>query len=181
MLTGMAWAKKAARDGVGWSRAEACFRAALSTPKTGWPEEPLPGATGWQSRLRLAGCLLAQGRPTEAAAELRAVLAERPDDLDAQLAWAEAHVHTDPRRALALAEPLLPRGCADAWLIAADACEALGADAERAAFLERARVFPLHAPHRRARLLAARTLGPAGSTLAAYAPRAPALHSARRS
>ena len=174
LLTGTAWAKRELADGEGWAEAERWFRAALATKKTGWPEEPLPGATGWQSSLRLAVTLLAQGRPAEALPLLTTVLAERPDDLDAQLALAEAHVSANPRRALALAEPLLSRPVADAWLIAADACEALGLDAERRAFLDRALALPLQSLHRRPRLVAARTLGPLWATLAGYAPQTPA-------
>lgn len=173
LLTGLAWAQKACRTGLGWEEAEAAFRAALAAPRSGHAEEVLPGATGWVSRSRLGVTLLAQGRHAAARPMLEAALAESPEDLETLLAHAESQLGLDPRAALGACEPLLARGSADPWLIAADACEALGAWGERATFLERALSLPLLSPHRRARLVAARALSAAAPALAALGTRVP--------
>ncbi len=174
LLSGMAWTRKASLTGEGWDHAEASFRAALAAPKEGWNEEVLPGALGWHSAVRLAITLLAQGRPTEALPWIERAKVENPQNLDILLAHVEALVSLDPTAALQQVEPHLTLDSADAWLLAAQACEALGASADRQTFLGQALRLPLLTGHRRARLLAARTLNACGPLFAAHRPRRPA-------
>jgi len=174
LLAGMAWSTKAAAEGAGWDAAEAAFRRALAADGGSWADEVLPGATSWQAAARLAQVLLATGRHDEAVVVLAPLPARPGEDLDPGLLLAEARLPRDPGGVLTTLEPVLPRASgADTWLLAAQACEALGAWNERNAFLARASSLPVPEPRLIAKLRAARAVGTAAELFGQVPPLPP--------
>lgn len=117
--------------------AEAALRRALARHGETHPDEVLPGATSWAASRLLGQVLLAARRPREALAAYDAALVMQPADPEARLGRAEALLGDQPAVALREVEPLLGQ-TADAWIVAAAACDALGAVAERRGFVARA-------------------------------------------
>lgn len=137
-----------------------------------YADEIVPGATSWAADVRLGLVHLAAERPAAARAAFERALAS-PVDRDARLGLAEGSLLDGrPADTLRAVEPLLGDG-ADAWILAAAACDALGLAAERRAFLGRGAALPLGASHRRARLVALRTLDRAAECLAEVGVAAP--------
>jgi len=114
------------------------------------------GSTGWAARARLGGVALVQGRHAVARDAFLAVLREKPDHIEARLGLVESSLaEGDAKSALRQIEDLARdervRSRPDPWVLAAGACEALGALADMASFIARARAagHDYVAPHRR--------------------------------
>ncbi|MES2643976.1 MAG: glycosyltransferase [Myxococcota bacterium] len=144
--------------------AVAALEAARARHGEAFADEIVPGATSWAADVRIGLVHLAAGRPDAAAVAFTRALTS-PLARDANLGLAEtALLAGRPGDTLRAVEPLLGDG-ADAWILAAAACDAMGLAAERRAFLGRGVALPLGAPHRRARLLALRALDAAAECL----------------
>ncbi len=153
------------------------FEAARAKHGGTFADEIIPGATSWAADARLGAVYLASDRSVGPRPDAARVAFARgvgtPLDRTARLGLAEADLLLGrPGETLRGVEPLLGDG-ADAWLLAAAACDALGLPAERRAFLGRGIALPLAAPHRRDRLTALRTLDPLAERFAALGVPAP--------
>jgi tetratricopeptide (TPR) repeat protein len=114
----------------------------------------IPGVTSWATFAQLGHALLAAGHREPAKAAFSAALAASPAHVEARLGLAEVLLDSgDAGACLAAVEPLLASR-PDAWLLAADAARALGADHDARLLFGRAcerRREGYLAPHRRER------------------------------
>lgn len=120
--------------------------------------EVLPGATGYAAATALGHLHLRLGAPEDARADFERALATAPEHLPARLGLLEAEIELGhAEAALRALDPLLGQQAgADAWFLAARACERLGQLADAALFAttsarEAARIG-FAAPHRAAAL-----------------------------
>lgn len=131
------------------------LRAAAASRGRAWHEQFVQGADGLGALVRLGSVLLLAGRPRQALVAFEEVLREVPTEHAARLGRAEAILAGgDAAGALAALEHLLD-DAPDGWLLAAASAQALGAPAEAALFLARARERlgrGFAAPHRRERM-----------------------------
>jgi len=119
--------------------AEAALGHALSQHGQAFTDELLPGATSWEAHYHRGLVRLQVRRPAEAAADLEACLALRPDHRPAALARVEARLSiAAPQDSLKLLEPLLLADTPDAWVLAAQACDGMGAPADVVTFVKQA-------------------------------------------
>lgn len=119
--------------------AAAALRAAVALRGGSWHEQFVQGADGLAALVRLGDVLLLAGRPREALVAFDDALREAPAEAAARLGRAEALLDGGGAgAALAELEPLLD-DAPDGWLLAAAAAWALGAPADAALFLARAR------------------------------------------
>jgi len=119
--------------------AEAALGRALAKHGQAFTDEILPGATSWEARYHRGLVRLLVGRPVEAATDLEACLALRPNHRPAALARVEARLSTAaPQDSLKLLEPLLLADTPDAWVLAAKACDGMGAPADVVTFVKQA-------------------------------------------
>lgn len=127
-------------------------RSALALARTDYVQRFLLGAGSWASALRGGTVLLQLGDAEGARAVLAEALAARPDELETKLAMAEAEIACGrPEDAILRIEPLLSDR-PDAWVLAAQACEKLGAVDDGLAFIRQAgqrTKAGYVAPHRR--------------------------------
>jgi len=143
-----------------------CLRA--EAPPLG---EELPGVRGWASSLELAVIEMLLEHLGSARAALDYALRLAPANVAVQLADVELRVEEgDVLGALRQVEGLMANGPADAWVLAASCCEALGAQGDAEPLVQRAyQEFAnrgLMYPHRRFLLAAVREmLGMAGGTV----------------
>jgi tetratricopeptide (TPR) repeat protein len=113
-------------------------RGALALANVDYVQRFLLGAGSFGSRIRLATVLLQLGDAVTARDELTKALAQRPGDPEASLAFAEAEIALGgAERALGILEPLLGER-PDGWVLAALACDTLGALDDALAFVRQA-------------------------------------------
>jgi len=139
--------------------ARAAYERCLDQHGRPFRSQPLPGATSWAARTRLATVDLICGRPDEALAGFELALASNPRLAEAHLGRIEALLDLGmAAEALQGLEPWLAAGSPDAWTLAAAAAAALGSAQDAVLFTERARdssaTLPWAGPHRRLRLQA---------------------------
>jgi hypothetical protein len=135
------------------------YQCAVALGSRLFSAEVVPGAGGWGAWLRLGTVELLRGNAEAAASSYARALAQRPDLREARLGACEAKIAAgDPAGALRALEPLFAEPDADAWLLAAQAARASGADADARVFLERARAAralrPFVARHREGQWIA---------------------------
>ncbi|MCA9490688.1 MAG: sulfotransferase [Myxococcales bacterium] len=129
------------------------LRRALEGADRRWTEPVIEGAIGHGTHTLLASVFMHLGEIEEALKSWDAVLAERPDDLIAQLARIEVLVDAGrPAEALRQVEPLLAGDSADAWSLAAEATNALGDHGSALTLAARATAGRWIEPHRRRRM-----------------------------
>ena len=125
-------------------RARQCFETCLASSEDVYIQAFVNGATGWAAWTRLGSVNLLLGDHDAAVVAFRASLAIRPNEVESQLGLLEATLHScGARAALDMLDSLLgcPSICEtpDLWVIAAGACESLGALTDMKAFLGKAR------------------------------------------
>jgi tetratricopeptide (TPR) repeat protein len=141
LLEGVAWETRAFADTPApeaLRRACAAFLAATEHHGTIFDEEVLPGATSWAAATRLGIVLLADQQPKLALQVLEAAVASKEDHRAAQLAHAETLIALGrEQEALRALEPILQPRDPNGWLIATEACIALGVEAGARTFYVR--------------------------------------------
>jgi tetratricopeptide (TPR) repeat protein len=143
--------------GEALTSARAAFKRCLASSGQLFASRPLPGATSWAARTRLATLDLLTGRSIEALHGFEQVQRERPNLCEAHLGQIEARIDLGlAAEALRKLEPWLAGGSPDAWTLAASAAAALGSSSDAALFAERALDSSVGrswiSPHRRLRL-----------------------------
>ncbi len=113
-------------------------RAALDLASTDYIQRFLVGAGSWASRMREGTVLLQLGDAKKARETLTVGVAQKPDEREALFALAEAEIADGAyEQALARLERFLGDR-PDGWILAALACERLGAVSEALAFARQA-------------------------------------------
>jgi tetratricopeptide (TPR) repeat protein len=121
------------------SRAEAAFAACVTYQDEISARDSLPGVTSWGANTRLGTVRLAQGNVDGARVAFEAALESDPEHAEATLGLMECRLETGD--GAAIIEPLMPfmeSNIADAWMLAATACEEMGRVDDALLFTQRA-------------------------------------------
>jgi len=120
-------------------RAEACFQACVSYPTTVSARDSLPGVTTWAANTRLGTVRLTLGDVEGARIAFGAALEADPEHAEATLGMTE--VCLEEGNGSSILDTLMPymeANIADAWMLAAAACEELGRVEDALLFVGRA-------------------------------------------
>ena len=137
-----------ARDATARARfresARGCFERCIASAGIIHWHAFVVGAAGWSAWTRLGTLNLLGGDFHEARSEFKRALELRPDAPEARLGLLDATLHIDGgKAALAMVSELMSdpalRATPDLWVLAATACEAMGAVDDMARFLAQAR------------------------------------------
>jgi len=121
------------------SRAEAAFAACVTYQDEISARDSLPGVTSWGANTRLGTVRLAQGNVDGARVAFEAALEADPEHAEATLGLMECRLETGD--GAVIIEPLMPfmeSNIADAWMLAASACEEMGRIDDALLFTQRA-------------------------------------------
>jgi protein-tyrosine sulfotransferase len=120
-------------------RAEAAFQACISYPAAVSARDSLPGVTTWAANTRLGTVRLTLGDIEGARAAFGAALEADPEHAEATLGMIEVYVETGVGAStLETLMPYMEANIADAWMLAAAACEEMGRVEDALLFVGRA-------------------------------------------
>ena len=120
-------------------RAETCFEACVSYPAATSARDSLPGVTSWAANTRLGTVRLALGNIDGARVAFEAALESDPEHAEATLGLLEVLIECgEGATTLDALMPFMEANIADAWMLAAAACEEMGRVEDALLFVGRA-------------------------------------------
>ena len=120
-------------------RADAAFSACVAYDAEISPRDSLPGVTSWGAYTRMGTVRLARRDVDGARVAFEAALQADPEHAEATIGLMECHLESG--NGASIVEPLLPymeANIADAWMLAASACEEMGRIDDALLFTQRA-------------------------------------------
>jgi len=145
MLEGVAAEASASRAATAMDRraclqtARTAFEACINYPQETSAQDSLPGVTTWAAQTRLGSVLMGLGLVNESSAAFDAALSADPEHAEASLGKLEALLEDGQAEVIMNAlMPFMEANIADAWMLAAAACEQMGRIEDALLFVSRA-------------------------------------------